>query len=115
MFLPVSRYETLDGLAVDPDMEEKSLRIRGETNEYREDLRWLMGSRSGRRIVMRWLSEMRFMLPVNDTNGLAQSHKAGAQAVASKIASEMLEACPDQFTLMIKESHDREPSRNPRN
>ncbi len=107
-------HATSDGL-IDQDAADKSDRIQARINQHREDMRWLMGSQSGRRIVWRWLREMRFFMPVNDTNGLAQSHKAGAQAVGTKIADDLLDACPDQFTLMIKESNDRDRNRNSRN
>ena len=91
----------------------RSNRIKQHISLHREDLRWLMKAQSGRRIVWRWLSEMRFMSPIANSNGLVQSQNAGAHDVGTKIASELLEACPDHFTLMIKESHDRDASRNP--
>lgn len=114
MFCRVRQHISSDEL-IDADASEKSERIQSRINQYREDIRWLMGSQSGRRILWKWLQEMRFFMPVIDTNGLAQSHKAGAQAVGMKIASELLEASPDQFTLMIKESNDRDTIRNSRN
>ena len=92
---------------------DRSDRIKGRINLHREDLRWLMKAQSGRRVVWRWLSEMRFMSPVANSNGLVQSQTAGAHHIGTKIASELLEACPDHFTLMIKESHDRDANRNP--
>lgn len=91
----------------------RSDRIKQRVILQREDLRWLMKAQSGRRIVWRWLSEMRFMSPVANSNGLVQSQNAGAHDIGTKIASELLEACPDHFTLMLKESHDRDANRNP--
>ena len=91
----------------------RSSRIKQRINLHREDLRWLMKAQSGRRIVWRWLSEMRFMSPIANSNGLVQSQNAGAHDVGTKIASELLEACPDHFTLMFKESHDSDANRNP--
>ena len=114
MFCRVRQHISSDEL-IDTDASERSERIQSRINQYREDIRWLMGSQSGRRILWKWLQEMRFFMPVIDTNGLAQSHKAGAQAVGMKIASELLEASTDQFTLMIKESNDRDTIRNSRN
>lgn len=91
----------------------RSNRVKQRISLHREDLRWLMKAQSGRRIVWRWLSEMRFMSPIANSNGLVQSQNAGAHDVGTKIASELLEACPDHFTLMFKESHDRDANRNP--
>jgi hypothetical protein len=92
---------------------ERSNRVKQRISLYKEDLSWLMKAQSGRRIVWRWLSEMRFMSPVANSNGLVQSQNAGAHDIGTKIASELLEACPNHFTLMIKESHDRDANRNP--
>lgn len=92
---------------------ERSNRVKQRINLYKEDLCWLMKAQSGRRVVWRWLSEMRFMSPVANSNGLVQSQNAGAHDIGTKIASELLEACPNHFTLMIKESHDRDANRNP--
>ena len=109
------RQHAISDELIDLDAAERSDRIQGRINEHREDLRWLMGTQSGRRIVWQWLQEMRVFAPVVDTNGLAQSHKAGAQAVGMKITADLLDACPDQFTLMLKESRVRDANRNSRN
>lgn len=81
------------------------------------DLKWLMGSKRGRRIVRRWLEDVGVFLYSHekqtgvpgtsfDANPVTMAYVEGRMSHGRKVEYLVLMACPEQFVLMQQEAKD---------
>lgn len=97
--------------------EEERLQRERDAN----DLRHVMSSKQGRRLVYRLLSGMGlYRLSFNADNPQLTAFNEGARNQGIALLGEIMEACPDRYTEMLteqKEAKERNDNRNadPRN
>lgn len=72
------------------------------------DLKWLMGSKRGRRIVWRILEKSRvFQLSFN-TNALVMSFQEGQRRFGNEMLATINAVCPELYPVMAREAkHER--------
>lgn len=71
--------------------------------EQLDDIRWLMSSRRGRRIMWRILSHCGTFARTLDTNALLMASNEGKRSVGSSLFGLVMQACPEQYVAMTEE------------
>lgn len=84
--------------------QARARKVSRDTEE--SDLKWLMGSRRGRRIVWRLLEHAGVFRPVFNTNALAMSFAEGNRNYGLRILTQIHAVAPEQYPIMVKEHHD---------
>tara|TARA_R110000803_G_scaffold154638_7_gene219443 strand:+ start:160 stop:486 length:327 start_codon:yes stop_codon:yes gene_type:complete len=67
------------------------------------DIKWLMGSKRGRRIIWRLLEQAGVFRLSFNTNAMAMSFAEGNRNYGLTILSQIHELCPELYPTMIKE------------
>lgn len=94
---------------------EKERRNKQARDTEKADLKWLMGSKRGRRIVRRWLEDVGVFLYSHekqtgvpgtsfDANPVTMAYIEGRMSHGRKVEYLVLMACPEQFVLMQQEA-----------
>ena len=97
------------------EIEEQQARRREEQQRLRvlvlqenEDLKWLMNAKRGRRIMHRLLERAGvFQLSFN-TNAMPMAFNEGRRNEGLALTRKLMAACPEQWTLMLKENTDKD-------
>ena len=79
------------------------------------DVQWLMGSKRGRRIMWRLLEQAGVFRLSFDTNAMRMSFNEGNRNYGNRTLDLIHRTCPDQFTVMLKESTNASRSDGNRN
>ena len=99
------------GLTEEQQREEKRKHL--ARLQEKEDFRWLMDSKQGRRVVWRLLGIAGiFRNPFSGERGTTDFN-CGLQAIGQTLVAEIHEVCPHQYAQMVKEqqsSDDAEPA-----
>jgi len=74
-------------------------------DQEKEDMKWLMGSTRGRRIVWRLL-ERTGVYRSSFTGNSETFFREGQRNVGLMLMAQINEFSPDQYALMLKETHD---------
>lgn len=86
---------------------EKRDKLARDTEEA--DIKWLVGSKRGRRIVWRFLEQAgTFRLSFN-TNAMQMAFAEGNRNSGNRLLSLVNEVTPEAFTQMLKESKSDKP------
>jgi len=83
---------------------EREQRAKLEALRVAEDLKWLLSSKRGRRIVFRLLQETGIYRSSFNTNALQMSFNEGNRNTGLKLLAAITEASPERYTEMIEES-----------
>lgn len=67
------------------------------------DIRWLMSTPQGRRVVDRLLEMSGVMHISFDTNAMRMAFNEGKRNTGNEILQEVMDLCPDAYLLMLKE------------
>lgn len=108
----MSNYDPTDLRRQDLDREELEARERVTRETEINDLKWLMSSKRGRRIVWRWMASARTFQSSFSTNAMTMAFNEGNRNLGLQLLHEVMENCPEQFPLMQdeqqqkKEQHD---------
>ena len=78
--------------------------------EVRQDLRWLMSERRGRRIVWRLLSDAGVFQLSFHTNAMQMAFNEGIRNKGLKMLNDLLANCPELYTRMVEEANERNTS-----
>jgi hypothetical protein len=102
----VNPYDPTDLKGQEADREDKATRerLRAEVEEL--DVKWLMGSKRGRRIVRRLLEQAGVFRLSFDTNAMRMAFNEGNRNYGNRTLDQILKACPELFQVMLKESND---------
>lgn len=71
-----------------------------------DDIKWLMGSRQGRRVMWRLLEKAGVNRLSFNTNALSMAFAEGNRNLGSMFLADVLDICPDQYIRMLKEHKD---------
>lgn len=68
-----------------------------------DDLKWLMGSKRGRRIVRRQLERAGIWQSSFNTNALVMAHNEGRRNEGLALTAAIMQHCPERYNDMITE------------
>ncbi len=94
----------LDPDALDAARREEQQRLHLQQLQEREDLKWLMGSKRGRRIVHRLLERAGVWQLSFNTNAMTMAFNEGRRNEGLALTNALTIACPEQWANMIKEN-----------
>lgn len=84
-----------------------------------EDIKWLMGSKHGRRIVWRLLEQAGVFRLSFNTNSMTMAFNEGQRSSGNRILALVNAHCPDLYPVMAKEAanerHNPDDGSNGRN
>lgn len=86
--------------------ERKARRERNNRDTEESDLKWLMGSRRGRRIVYRLLEQAGVFRSVFNTNAMQMAFAEGNRNYGLRTLTLLTTHCPELYTAMLKEARD---------
>lgn len=99
-------YDPLDLAGQDKKKANKDLQDKLSRENEETDIKWLMGSKRGRRIVWRLLEQAGvFQLSFN-TNAMQMAFNEGNRNFGNKTLSTIQASCPELFTIMLKEANN---------
>lgn len=112
-----NNYDPLDTKAHDKSRADKDLRARIAQESEEADVRWLMGSKRGRRIIWRLLDQAGVFRSSFNTNAMTMAFAEGNRNYGLRTLALIHAQCPEQYQLMIKEqvnerSNDDDAGRN---
>lgn len=103
-------HDPTDLRAQERSQAEKARLERHARQEEREDVKWLMKSRQGRRIVWRLL-EKAGVFRSSFTGDNETFFREGMRNVGLMLVAQVNDACPEQYTTMVQEQkHGRTSS-----
>lgn len=110
------RYDPTDIRSQEQVQSDKETRLKLAKEVEEADLKWLMSSKRGRRIVWRFLDRAGVFRPTFNTNAMQMSFAEGNRNAGLYILTQIHALCPELYPQMVKEQvndNRREPtSRN---
>lgn len=101
----MSTFDPLDLRGQERAKEQSDERNKLSIEQERDDFKWLMGSKRGRRIVWRLL-ERTGVYRTSFTGNSETFFREGQRNVGLMLMAQIHEVCPDQYALMLKEQND---------
>lgn len=86
------------------EAKQRRERIRQETDDA--DLKWLMGTRRGRRILWRMLDRAGVFRLSFNTNAMAMAFAEGQRNEGLRILARIHALCPERYPTMVSENAD---------
>jgi hypothetical protein len=113
----VSSYDPHDPKSQDRAREDKQIKARSVQLDEEADLKWLMGSKRGRRIVWRLLDDSGVFRLSFNTNAMQMAFAEGNRNFGNRTLAMIHSLCPELYPVMVKEhAYDRStvdgPDRN---
>lgn len=105
-----STYDPLDLKGQTDALDDKDTKARLVREVEESDLKWLMSSKRGRRIIWRLLSQAGVFQPVFHPTAMVMSFKEGKRNYGLQTLQAVNTYCPDLYPTMVKENaNGREP------
>ena len=101
----MSQFDPLDLRGQERAKEQSDERTKLALQNEQDDFKWLMSSKRGRRIVWRLL-ERTGVYRSSFTGNSETFFREGQRNVGLMLMAQINEFSPDQYALMLKESHD---------
>lgn len=92
--------------ADEENVEQAKKKVKRGRDLEIEELRDVLATRSGRRVLMRYMTQAGLMTPSFTGSSNQTCFNEGSRAVAVRIHDDINEANPDAFILMLKESRE---------
>jgi hypothetical protein len=108
-------HDPLDTTAQERTDAKRAEEERQQREKEQNDLRYVMGSKQGRRFVYRQLSEAGVWRSSFDTDNAVMAFNEGNRNRGLSLLTEILEACADRYTEMLaehKEAKDKHDNRH---
>lgn len=100
----MSDFNPTDLQAVEAQRAHRSVREKNAAATRLEDVRWLMSSARGRRIVWHELHEAGVFRTSFNTNSMTMAFAEGQRNAGLKLLDEIMSAAPEQYQQMVKEA-----------
>jgi len=88
--------------------DSKALKDRMAAESEASDIRWLMESAQGRRIVWRMLNRTGVFRSSFSSDALAMSFAEGNRNIGLQLLAQVHELCPDLYPEMVREANERD-------
>lgn len=102
----MSNYDPLDLRGQEEQKADKELRARLERERERDDVKWLMGNKRGRRIQWRFLDQAGVFRLSFDGNSMVMAFNEGQRNSGLRMLNLIHSVCPELYPVMLKESND---------
>ena len=103
----MSNYDPTDIRSLERAKADTDLRNKLATDNEEADLKWLMGSKRGRRIVWRFLDRAGVFRLSFNTNSMTMAFNEGNRNEGLRILAQTHTLCPELYPVMVKEQiHD---------
>lgn len=102
----MSQYDPLDLRGQERDKQNRELRDRLAREAEESDVKWLMASRRGRRIVWRMLDQAGVFRSSFNTNAMTMAFSEGARNQGLRLLAIVHGCCPEHYPTMMKEQTD---------
>ena len=99
----MSNYDPLDVRGQERSKEAQVLRDRLAAENEQADLKWLMSSKRGRRIVWRQLDRAGVFRLSFNTNAMTMAFAEGNRNEGLRTISQIHALCPELYPVMVKE------------
>lgn len=99
-------YDPTDLTKQEADREAQATRLRLAAEGEALDVKWLMGSKRGRRILWRLLEQAGVHRLSFDTNAMRMAFNEGNRNYGNRTLELIVKACPELYAVMLKESND---------
>lgn len=84
----------------------RSEKSRLEADEQDNDLRWLMSSKRGRKIVWGLLDRAGVFRITFNTNAMQMAFSEGNRNYGNYLLSSLMDVCPDLYVAMLREQNN---------
>jgi hypothetical protein len=112
----MSNYDPLDLKGQERIQAEKDVREKTSKENEEADLKWLMGSKRGRRVIWRLLDQSGVFRLSFNTNSMQMAFAEGNRNFGNRILAMIHTLCPELYPTMVKEqNNDRVPDDGSRN
>jgi len=99
----MSNYDPLDVRGQERSKEAQVLRDKLAAENEQADLKWLMGSKRGRRIVWRQLDRAGVFRLSFNTNAMTMAFAEGNRNEGLRTLAQIHALCPELYPVMVKE------------
>lgn len=99
----MSTFDPTDLAGQERDKAEQKAKNRLVQEVEAEDLKWLMASKRGRRIVWRLLEEAGVFRISFNTNAMAMAFAEGNRNYGNKLLNSIHLLCPELYPVMVRE------------
>ena len=99
----MSNYDPLDLKGQDKVRDSKKVSDKIDRENEEADIKWLMSSKRGRRVVWRLLEQAGVFRLSFNTNAMAMSFSEGNRNYGLQILNLIHTLCPELYPTMIKE------------
>lgn len=100
----MSEYSPFDIDEQEREKHDREVRSKLERDTEEADIRWLMSSKRGRRIVWRLLSQAGVFQPVFHPTAMMMAFKEGHRNYGLQMLNAVTAFCPDLYATMQKEN-----------
>jgi len=112
----MSNYDPLDLRGQEREKADRETRDRLERETEEADVKWLMGSKRGRRIIWRLLDQAGVFRLSFNTNALTMAFSEGNRNYGLRLLAMVHTLCPELYPTMLKEQkNDRDADDGSRN
>lgn len=108
----MSNYDPTDLRGQDKQKQELADRERIARDTQIADVKWLMSSRRGRRIMWRLLDLAGPFRLSFDMNAMKMAFNEGQRNLGNQLFNEVMTHCPEQYPAMVKEQQDGKRERD---
>lgn len=99
----MSNYDPLDIRSQERTKDAQALRDKLTAENEQADLKWLMGSKRGRRIVWRQLDRAGVFRLSFNTNAMTMAFAEGNRNEGLRTIAQIHTLCPELYPVMVKE------------
>ncbi len=103
----MSNFDPIDVSARDSARADVQQRRKLSQDNEKADIKWLMGSKRGRRIIWRQLDRAGVFKLSFNTNAMMMAFSEGNRNEGLKTLNLIHEACPEQYQTMVREANER--------
>lgn len=111
----MNTYDPTDLRTQEQTREDAKRRERVAQNAEHEDIKWLMSSKRGRRIVWRLLDRAGVFRLSFNTNAMQMAFAEGNRNEGLRLLSQIHALCPELYPVMTKENANDRPDASSRN
>ena len=101
----MSDHNPLDTEGLDKSRADRGVKDKLQQQSEAEDVKWLMGSARGRRMLWRQLERAGVFRLSFNTNSMTMAFAEGARNEGLRLLSLIHANCSDQYPLMLKEAN----------
>ena len=99
----MSTHDPLDIRGQERNQANRAMRDKLERESEESDIRWLMSSKRGRRVVWRLLDQAGVFRSSFNTNAMAMAFAEGNRNYGLRTLSQVHALCPELYPTMMKE------------